>query len=155
MADSYVDKVAGELADMALADADATGDEKIVDMISEILGASSQTLQEAYMTAVRVRRAEGRARELLAKRAGAPVRVKSRLLSDKDAAKSRDKDTIELGSDTGPAPQASQPPKKEEPKSPVDTEFADVLNTLDEFLKSDDTEAEEEPSIKPSRPSRS
>lgn len=154
MADSYVDKVAGELADLALADANATGDEKIVDMIGEILGASSQTLQEAYMTAVRVRRAEGRARELLAKRAGTPVRVKSRLLSDKDAQKSHDNDTIELGSDTGPAPQTSQPEKKEDLQSAEDAAFADVLNTLDEFLQSDEPEAEEEPSVKPSRPSR-
>ncbi|MEJ8560761.1 hypothetical protein QTO30_05645 [Yoonia sp. GPGPB17] len=69
MADSYLERVAGELADLSLADAEATGDEKIVDTIGEILGSSSQTLQEAYLTAVRVRRAEARARELLAKRA--------------------------------------------------------------------------------------
>ena len=66
---SYVDDVANDLADRALADALRTGDDKIVDQIGEILGASSQTLQEAYLTFVRVRRAEARARELLATRA--------------------------------------------------------------------------------------
>lgn len=68
MADSYVEKVAGELADLALADQEASGDIAIVDMIGEVLGASSQTLQESYLTAVRVRRAEARARGILAQR---------------------------------------------------------------------------------------
>ncbi|WP_322888918.1 MULTISPECIES: hypothetical protein [unclassified Yoonia] len=69
MADAYVDKVANELADLALADQAATGDIAIVDQIGELLGASSQILQETYLTAVRVRRAEARARALLAARA--------------------------------------------------------------------------------------
>lgn len=68
MADSYLERVAGELADLALADQAASGDIAIVDMIGEVLGASSQTLQEAYMTAIRVRRAEARAREILGQR---------------------------------------------------------------------------------------
>ena len=69
MAESYVEKVAGELADLALADQAISGDIGIVDLIGEMLGASSQTLQETYQTAVRVRRAEARARALLAERA--------------------------------------------------------------------------------------
>jgi len=70
----YTETTANELADKALAEAIASGDDKIVDQIGEILGASSQTLQESYLTAIRVRRAEKRAREILAqsaaKRAG-------------------------------------------------------------------------------------
>ena len=66
---SYVDDVALELAQLALADAARTGDEKIVAQVGEILGASSQTLQESYLTFVRVRRAEERARNLLKSRA--------------------------------------------------------------------------------------
>ncbi len=70
----YTLNAANELADLALAEQAASGDEKIVAAIGEVLGASSQTLQEAYLTAVRVRRAEARAHELLAasaaKRAG-------------------------------------------------------------------------------------
>ncbi len=62
----YTLNTANELADLALAEAEACGDTKIVDQIGEILGASSQSLQEAYLTAVRVRRAEKRAREMLA-----------------------------------------------------------------------------------------
>ena len=62
----YVEDTANELADMALAEAAASGDEKIVDLIGEVVGASSQSLQEAYLTAIRVRRAETRAREILA-----------------------------------------------------------------------------------------
>ena len=65
---SYVDEVANELAAKALADEERSGDDKIVANISEILGASSQTLQESFLTFVRVRRAERRARELLAAR---------------------------------------------------------------------------------------
>uniref|UniRef100_UPI0040472DF3 hypothetical protein n=1 Tax=Yoonia sp. TaxID=2212373 RepID=UPI0040472DF3 len=62
----YTLDTANELADLALAEQAASGDEKIVPAIAEVLGASSQTLQEAFLTAVRVRRAETRARELLA-----------------------------------------------------------------------------------------
>ncbi len=69
---SYVDDVALELAQLALADAERTGEDKIVDQIGELLGASSQTLQESYLTFVRVRRAEARARQILAARAARP-----------------------------------------------------------------------------------
>jgi hypothetical protein len=65
----YTDNTANELADKALAEAEACGDDKIVDRIGEILGASSQSLEEAYLTAIRVRRAEKRARKLLAESA--------------------------------------------------------------------------------------
>ncbi len=83
MADQYVDKVANELADMALADQKRTGDIGIVDVIGDVLGASSQTLQETYLTAVRVRRAEERARALLAERASKPVVPDAELIENK------------------------------------------------------------------------
>ena len=67
----YTDNAANELADLALAEVAASDNTKIVEQIGKILGASSQTLEEAYLTAVRVRRAEKRARELLAKYAAA------------------------------------------------------------------------------------
>ncbi len=57
MADSYLEKIAGEIAELALADENRTGDEKIINDIAEVVGSSSQTLQEAFLTAVRVRRA--------------------------------------------------------------------------------------------------
>jgi hypothetical protein len=70
MSDPYLEKVAGELANLALADEVRSGDKKIVGEIADIVGSSSQTLQEAFLTAVRVRRAEARARAVLAERAG-------------------------------------------------------------------------------------
>lgn len=63
---SYVDDTALELAQKAFAEAKASGEGKIVEQIGELLGASSQSLQESYLTFVRVLRAEERARKLLA-----------------------------------------------------------------------------------------
>jgi hypothetical protein len=62
----YTLNTANNLADLALAEAAASGEDKIVDQVNELLGASSQSLAEAYATAIRVRRAEKRARALLA-----------------------------------------------------------------------------------------
>ena len=61
-----VETLADALAIEALAAVEKTGDEKLTDKISEVIGASSPTLQEAFLTAVRIRRADRRARELLA-----------------------------------------------------------------------------------------
>jgi hypothetical protein len=68
-----LEDLADELAREALAASEISGDSVIVDQVGEVLGASSQTLQEAYLTAVRVRRAEKRARALLA-----PFKVKAK-----------------------------------------------------------------------------
>ncbi len=65
---ALLDDMADEIAQMALADEARSGDDQIVANVGEILGASSQTLQEAYNTAIRVRRAEKRARQLLTER---------------------------------------------------------------------------------------
>ena len=65
---AFLDEMADEIALAALQDEERSGDEMIVTRIGEVLGASSQTLQEAYLTAVRVRRAEKRAKEILAER---------------------------------------------------------------------------------------
>ena len=99
MADSYVETVAGELAELALADEERSGDEQIVIKIAEIVGSSSQTLQEAFLTSVRVRRAEKRARALLAERAPSQAAVEDHLLSDGsdgDDSTDADPDTSEL-----------------------------------------------------------
>ena len=66
---SYVDDTALELAQMAFAEAKASGDEAIINRIDELVGASSQGLHEAYSAFVRVLRAEERARKLLAEAA--------------------------------------------------------------------------------------
>ncbi|WP_298835911.1 hypothetical protein [uncultured Roseobacter sp.] len=62
-----VEDVADELAVESLKIINATGDDAFVNRIAETIGGSSQTMEEAYLTAVRVRRAEQRARELLQK----------------------------------------------------------------------------------------
>ncbi|MEJ1998894.1 MAG: hypothetical protein P8X76_12295 [Maritimibacter sp.] len=61
-------RVADELAQEVLKLAAESGDEDIVDEVKKIIGTSSTTLEEAYMTAVRVRRAETRALELIARK---------------------------------------------------------------------------------------
>ena len=47
---------------------DATGDESIVEDLVKVLGASSQTAEEAFKTAMRVRRANIQARALILQR---------------------------------------------------------------------------------------
>jgi hypothetical protein len=58
--------IADELASEALAQEMRLDDEAIVKKVAEILGATSTTTQEAYLTSIRVRRAELRARKYLA-----------------------------------------------------------------------------------------
>ncbi len=60
-----VEDLADELAKDALKAADEHGDDMVVDRVSEILGADSITTQEAFLTAVRVRKADRRARVYL------------------------------------------------------------------------------------------
>ncbi|AGI69055.1 hypothetical protein OAN307_c35820 [Octadecabacter antarcticus 307] len=66
---ALTEDMADEIAQLALADELRTGDEDIIQKVAEILGSSSQTLQEAFLTSIRVRRAEKRARDMLAERA--------------------------------------------------------------------------------------
>ena len=61
-----VEDVADELALESLKIIDATGDDAFVQKVADTIGGSSQTMEEAYLTAVRVRRAEQRARVVLA-----------------------------------------------------------------------------------------
>ncbi|MEL6587560.1 MAG: hypothetical protein AAFQ50_13015, partial [Pseudomonadota bacterium] len=61
-------KLADELARKAIAHLQATGDEDVVTMITKAIGDSSQTLQEAFITSVRIQRAAIRAEEMLHKR---------------------------------------------------------------------------------------
>ena len=58
-------QVADKLAQEVLEVERETGDEDLVEEVKKTIGASSTTLEEAFMTAVRVRRAEARARALI------------------------------------------------------------------------------------------
>ena len=147
MPDDYVEKIAGELADLALADERRSEDERIVIDISEIVGASSQTLQEAFLTAVRVRRAERRARQLLADRAAeqmssGPMISDNR--NDDDYEEHRQRRT------TFERERPDQEPEAEatEPDDAIDAALEDALNMMSE---ADDTD---ESKITPSRAKR-
>lgn len=63
-----VEDLADALAVDSLKAAQETGDDLLVDKVSEILGADSVTTQEAFLTAIRVRKADRRARAYLDKR---------------------------------------------------------------------------------------
>lgn len=64
----YLTEIAEKLARDALEQARACNDPDLVEDVAKSIGASSTTLQEAYQTAVRVLRAEQRARDLLTAR---------------------------------------------------------------------------------------
>ncbi|RMH40336.1 MAG: hypothetical protein D6688_12945 [Alphaproteobacteria bacterium] len=61
-----LERLGDALAKDVLEAAERLGDETIVDKVSSAVGASSTTLQEAFLTAVRIRRAEAHARRVLA-----------------------------------------------------------------------------------------
>lgn len=65
---AITEDIADELAQDTMKIITATGSEDVIAEVSEAIGAFSQTMQEAYLTAVRVRRAEVRARALLGKK---------------------------------------------------------------------------------------
>ena len=65
---SVLEDLADGLARDALA-LERDEDDPLVANIGKVIGASSQTLEEAYLTAIRVRRAERRARALIEARA--------------------------------------------------------------------------------------
>ncbi|WP_371168680.1 hypothetical protein [Aliiroseovarius sp. 2305UL8-7] len=60
-----LEKVSDALAIEVLAAVEQTGNEDLVEEIKKTIGASSTTLEEAFMTAVRIRRAEARGRAML------------------------------------------------------------------------------------------
>jgi len=63
-----VDDLADALAKVAIAIASAIGNDDVIYETAKILEATSATMQESYMTSVRVRLAERRAREFLAEK---------------------------------------------------------------------------------------
>lgn len=62
------DDLADKLAARVIAHVEKTGDEDIIKIMSQSLGDSSQTLQEAFITSVRVQRAALRADRQLKER---------------------------------------------------------------------------------------
>jgi hypothetical protein len=60
-----LERMADDLARKALALEQQTGNDRIADTVSKTIGTSSTTLQEAFMTALRIRRAAARGEEAL------------------------------------------------------------------------------------------
>ena len=58
--------LADDLALKVIQYVDASGDEGVITEVVTLLGATSQTAEEAFLTSLRVRRANMKARELLA-----------------------------------------------------------------------------------------
>ncbi len=63
-----VEELADALAKDAIAASEAMGDETLINDLAALMGASSQTTEEAFLTAVRVRLASKKGRALLEKR---------------------------------------------------------------------------------------
>lgn len=61
--------LADDLAQQVIKYVDASGDEQVISDIVKVLGATSQTAEEAFLTSMRVRRANVKARALLLERA--------------------------------------------------------------------------------------
>lgn len=66
MADPVVTEMANKLADECLAVSAEVGDDRLFMKVGDVLGASSQTLEEAFLTAVRTRMANDAGRRFLA-----------------------------------------------------------------------------------------
>lgn len=60
--------LASKLAEDTMKVMDETGDDRFFVEVGELLGASSQTLEEAFLTEIRVRLAERKARQFVIKR---------------------------------------------------------------------------------------
>ncbi|MEL6103042.1 MAG: hypothetical protein AAFV87_10055 [Pseudomonadota bacterium] len=68
MADSTLTEMANKLAEECLAVQNEVGDDRLFMEVGQVLGASSQTLEEAFLTAIRTRMAEVQGRKFLAKK---------------------------------------------------------------------------------------
>jgi len=62
---TYLEKIADDLAQRVLADAENLDDNTAIDLMAAAIAASSATLQETFLTAIRIRRAEIRANDVL------------------------------------------------------------------------------------------
>jgi hypothetical protein len=62
---SLIDDLADDLARDALAACDEMGDDRFYEQVSKAVGVLSPTLQEAFMTSIRMRLAERRGRRAL------------------------------------------------------------------------------------------
>ncbi|SIS49218.1 hypothetical protein [Phaeovulum vinaykumarii] len=62
---ALIEDLADQLAADTMTAMREMGDDQLYMQVSKVLGASSQTLQEAFLTSIRIRQAEVRARQFL------------------------------------------------------------------------------------------
>ncbi|MCG7626472.1 hypothetical protein MHM88_01540 [Epibacterium sp. MM17-32] len=65
---SSLDTLAAQLAEDTIKVQDALGEDRLFMEVAQVLGAASQSLEEAFLTEVRIRLAERKARDFLGKR---------------------------------------------------------------------------------------
>ena len=103
-----IETLAAKLAEDTLAVMDATGEERLYVEIGNVLAAASQTLEEAFLTEIRVRLAERSARAFLLRRARElRAQAQTRAQARDRAAPARDEDPAtdpDPDPDRGPAP---------------------------------------------------
>ncbi|QFU09433.1 hypothetical protein PARPLA_01385 [Rhodobacteraceae bacterium THAF1] len=63
---TLLEQVADQLAQETIAKIDAGAEEELVRRVAEAIANASQTMEEAYLTCIRIRRAESRAKAVLA-----------------------------------------------------------------------------------------
>ncbi|KIC48760.1 hypothetical protein [Tateyamaria sp. ANG-S1] len=68
MADPVVIEMANKLAEECLAVQNEIGNDRLFMEVGDVLGASSQTLEEAFLTAIRTRMANDQGRRFLARK---------------------------------------------------------------------------------------
>ena len=68
MADPVVQEMANQLAEDCIAAQNEIGDDRLFMEVGTVLGAASQTLEEAFLTAVRTRMANDKGRDFIAAR---------------------------------------------------------------------------------------
>lgn len=77
-----IETLAQKLAVDTLKVQDASGEDRLYMEVSQVLGAASQSLEEAFLTEMRVRLAERKAREFLGRKAAA---IQSRIMAEDEA----------------------------------------------------------------------
>lgn len=77
MADVLTD-LADKLASDTIKAMDALDDDQLYEQVAKVLGASSQTAEEAYLTSIRIRLAERRGRQFLTDHVKAALEAKKR-----------------------------------------------------------------------------
>ena len=86
---AILEKIADELARTALRLEEELGDLDVVERIAKHIGTSSPTVEEAFRTAVRMRRAEASAIRFMAKLGGKAAPRTANLPARRDAAEGK------------------------------------------------------------------